>query len=432
MNANTRNQFPALNRLRQGKPVIYFDGAGGSQAPQTVINAYADYLTQGNANLGSPSATSRLTEQLVVEARQAACDFLGCQLAQSVVFGANATSLIFHFSYSIAKQWQAGDEIIVTALDHYANVSPWLNAALACGVTVHTIPIDRETWQLDYSVLANKLNANTRLIAIPYVSNVTGTVVDVQHIVQMARAFAHIQVFVDAVAAAPHVKINFQYLDCDFLVTSGYKHFAGHLGVLVAKPKWLQLLLPNKVAPASEQSPNCWEMGTQNFEAMAAYIACINYLQSLIEDEPVTIDLASSSDFYSGGHDIGSQDMLPADRKQKLENAFTHIQNHENELSRYFMQQLAELRGANLLGQKTTEQRVPIFSLVLANNDHAKVCCALAQANIYCAYGHFYAQGIVEQLALANESGVLRFSLLHYNTRDEIDVLFNELDMILN
>src|SRR5271166_4625576 len=273
-----RSQFPALAQTINGHPAVFLDGPGGTQVPQRVIDAISNYLRRNNANTCGAYATSRNTDAMLAEARAAMADFLHCG-ADEIVFGPNMTTLTFAMSRAIGRDLGPGDEILVTRLDHDANVSPWL-ALEEKGVTIRWAEIHREDCTLDVEDLAAKLNKKTKLVAIGYASNAVGTINPVKEIVRIAHA-AGALAWVDAVHYAPHGLIDVADLDCDFLVCSTYKFFGPHMGVLFGKREHLQRLRPYKVRPNTNAIPNCWEWGTLNHECIAGITACVDYIADL-------------------------------------------------------------------------------------------------------------------------------------------------------
>jgi cysteine desulfurase family protein (TIGR01976 family) len=273
-----RNQFPALSQQINGQPVIFFDGPGGTQVPSSVIDAIAEYLVNSNANAHGAFATSQRTDALITSARAAIADLLGCN-SDELVFGANMTTLTYTLSRAIARELQPGDEIIVTKLDHYANVSPWY-ALSERGVVIREVDINVEGCTLDMNHLQQQINERTRLVAVGYASNGVGTINDVATVVKLAHAVGAM-VFVDAVHYVPHGPIDVHMLECDFLTCSAYKFFGPHVGVLYAKREHLERLRPYKVQPAPEELPSRWETGTQNYEGLAGLVAAINYLAQI-------------------------------------------------------------------------------------------------------------------------------------------------------
>ncbi|KJG07986.1 cysteine desulfurase [Photobacterium kishitanii] len=400
--------FPALNRYINKQPVCFFDGPGGSQVPQSVLDAMSHYLSHFNSNLGGAFFSSTATTSLMANAREVAQAFVNAPSINNMVFGANMTSLTFQLSRIISRDWQAGDEIIVTALDHYSNVSSWQQAAEDKGVIVHQVRLDDTNCDLDYDHFSSLLNSRTKLVAVTYASNVTGSLIDMKRIITAAHAI-EAQVYVDAVHYAPHCLIDVQELDCDFLVCSAYKFFGPHLGIAYIAPQWIQTLRPYKVEPAPNNGPARFETGTQNFEALAGFIAAVNYLAD-----------------YSRNLDEQSLSL-----RQHLSRSFKYYQIYEGTLSQYFLSRLNRYSNVKLFGLNHHHQRTPTFAIRINNVEPAEVAAYLAKHNICIWHGHFYAQGLCEQLNLLNKGGVIRIGCMHYNTFNEIDTLFSMLDCFL-
>jgi cysteine desulfurase family protein (TIGR01976 family) len=281
--ASIRAQFPSLAQTVNGHPAVFFDGPGGTQVPQRVIDAISDYLCHDNANTGGAYATSRHTDAMIAEARAAMADFFHCA-ADEVVFGLNMTSLTYAISRAIGRELNPGDEILVTRLDHDANVSPWLAMAEEKGVTVRWAEIHDEHCTLDMADLAAKINDKTKLVAVGYASNAVGTINAVKEVVQLAHAVGALA-YIDAVHYTPHGLIDVAALDCDFLVCSTYKFFGPHMGVLFGKREHLKRLRPYKVRPNTNAIPNCWEWGTLSHECIAGITACVEYIADLGRNE---------------------------------------------------------------------------------------------------------------------------------------------------
>ncbi len=276
---HVRAQFPSLSQTVHGHPAAFLDGPGGTQVPQRVIDAISDYLRRNNANTGGAYSTSRHTDAMIAEARAAMADFLHCA-ADEVAFGPNMTTLTFAISRAIGRDLKPGDEILVTRLDHDANVSPWLAMAEDRGVTVRWAEINDADCTLDMADLASKINSKTKLVAVGYASNAVGTINPVKEVVQLAHK-AGALAYVDAVHYGPHGLIDVAALDCDFLACSTYKFFGPHMGVLFGKREHLKRLRPYKVRPNTNAIPNCWEWGTLNHECIAGIAACVEYLADL-------------------------------------------------------------------------------------------------------------------------------------------------------
>ncbi|MDP9348059.1 MAG: cysteine desulfurase-like protein, partial [Gemmatimonadota bacterium] len=277
--ARVRADFPAYERLFDGRPLAFLDGPAGSQVPRGVIAAVADYLAYHNANLGGFFPTVVESEAMILEARRAMADFLGGD-SREVVFGQNMTTLTYAFSRALSRTWEPGDEVIVTLLDHQANVAPWKAAAAERGAVVRVVPFHPETGTLDYAALESLLGERTRLVAIGYASNALGTINDVRRVIDRARAVGALS-FVDAVHYAPHGAIDVGGLGCDFLACSAYKFFGPHVGVLWGKLEHLERLEPLKVPPAPENAPDRWESGTLSHEGIAGVAAAVDWIAGL-------------------------------------------------------------------------------------------------------------------------------------------------------
>ena len=406
-----RPLFPALNQYVDNRPVLFFDGPGGSQVPQSVLDAMNHYLGRFNSNLGGTFFSSTITTALMAKARQVAQTLVNAASANNMVFGANMTTLTFQLSRAISRDWQAGDEVIVTALDHYSNVSSWQQAAEDKGATVHQVRINETNCDLDYDHFNALLTTRTKLVAVTYASNVTGSLIDVQRIITAAHAVGA-QVYVDAVHYAPHRLIDVQHLNCDFLVCSAYKFFGPHLGIAYIAPQWQQTLRPYKVEPAPNDGPARFETGTQNFESLAGFIEAVEYLAHYSR----TLDTQSLS------------------LRQHLSRSFDYYQAYESTLSQYFLNHLNRYNNVTLFGldhQQNNRQRTPTFAIRIDKAIPADIAAFLGEQNICVWHGHFYAQGLCEQLNLMDKGGVIRIGCMHYNTFNEIDTLFEVLDCFL-
>lgn len=416
-----RSQFPALKqRFLRGSDAairgsnvenderhqaVFLDGPGGSQVPLPVLDAMHQYLGHYNSNLGGHFFSSQITTDLMLKARGAAQSLLNAPSSKQIVFGANMTSLTFQLSRAISRDWDRGDEIIVTDLDHYANVSPWKEAAQDRGVEVFTAGVTQPECQLDMVHLESLLSAKTKLIAVTMASNTTGSVVDIASIVRMAKRVGAM-VYVDAVHYAPHQLIDVQALGCDFLVCSAYKFFGPHLGLAYVAAPWIDSLTPYKVEPAPNTGPNRFETGTQNFEALAGFCASVDYLAQWG---------APSSTL-----------------RERLQASFAHYIQYETELSDYFLEQFSSLEGATLYGlNRAGPERTPTFAFRLDNVSPEQVAKTLGEEHICVWNGHFYAIGLVRTLGCLESGGVIRVGLMHYNTKAEIDRLFDVLKTLV-
>lgn len=404
-----RRQFPALMQQVAGKSPIFLDGPGGSQVPQSVLSAMSAYLGYYNSNLGGAFFSSDKTVELMANARQAAADLLNAPSRDQIVFGANMTSLTFSFSRAISRDWQADDEIIVTNADHFSNVSSWQQAAQDKGVKVNAARINEVDCSLDLAHLASLLNSNTKLVAVTYASNTTGSINDIQRIVAMAHEVGAL-VYVDAVHYAPHELVDVQALDCDFLACSAYKFFGPHLGMVYGKREHLEGFTPYKVEPAKDVIPGRWETGTQSFEALAGLIAAVDYIA----------DISELDDSHS--------------RREKLTVAFAKTKQHEMALSEHFLTRLVNYPKIKLFGIDDLErlsERTPTFALTFAGLEPRQVSEFLGKQHICVWDGNFYAQGLCEQLGVLDKGGVVRIGCMHYNTIEELDQLFDLFDELL-
>lgn len=400
-----RQQFPALSQHINGHPVVFLDGPGGTQVPGTVTQAIAHYLLTANANLHGAFPTSARTDALIWEARSAVADFLGCD-GDEVVFGANMTSLTFAVSRAIGRELQPGDEIIVTSLDHDANVAPWL-ALEERGVIVRTVEMHKEDCTLDLRDLEQKLTERTRLVAIGYASNAVGTINDVAQVVRLARA-AGALTFVDAVHYAPHGPLNVRALDCDWLACSAYKFFGPHVGILYGKREHLTRFTPYKARPAPEEIPYRWETGTQNHEGLAGLVATIAYLTAL-------------------GQRISP---TATERRQALMTAMVVIQEYERSLSEQLIPHLLEIPGLTLYGITDPSRfawRTPTVGFRLSGYTPRELAVALGERGIFAWNGNFYALNLTQRLGIETSGGLLRIGFVHYNTPEEIQRLLQVL-----
>jgi cysteine desulfurase family protein (TIGR01976 family) len=402
-----REQFPALAQYHNDRPVTFFDGPGGSQVPQSVLDSMVDYLGRFNSNLGGHYFSSQATVDVMQFARESAQALLNAPSSGNIVFGANMTSLTFQLSRAISRDWKEGDEIIVSALDHYSNVSSWQQAAQDKGVVVHQVRIDEEDCTLDLDHLLCLLNEKTRLVAVTYASNTTGSIVDMHRVVEMAHNIGA-QVYVDAVHYAPHHLVDVQALGCDFLACSAYKFFGPHVGIAYIADQWLHTIKPYKVEPATNIGPGRFETGTQSFEGLVGVTAAIEYLAQF-GDEGASL-------------------------RQRLEQSYALYNQHEQQLSEHFLQRLGALDGVNLFGinNESSQLRTPTFALTFDKYSPEFIAKTLGEHNICVWNGHFYALGLVRQLGLEESGGVVRIGCMHYNTTAEIDMLFDVLESILD
>ena len=399
--ALVRPQFPALRR-----DATFLDGAAGSQVPQSVIDAVSNYYVRHNANHGGYFATSRESDAVVDEARRACADLLGTPDDQCVVFGANMTTLTFTLSRAIAARWQPGDEVIVTRLDHDANVSPWVRAALDRGVTVHHVDVHVEDCTLDLESFRLQLSPRTKLVAIGCASNAVGTRNPFPEMTRLAHEVGAL-VFLDAVHHAPHLGMDVTAWDCDFLCCSAYKFFGPHVGVLYGKRHLLEGLPAYKVRPCPESLPDRWMTGTQNFAAIAGTGAAVEYLAGI-------------------GRSLGET----GDRRACLVRAFAIIERYEREAGARLLEALASVKGVRIHGitePKRLGERVPTVSFTLAGRTPGQVARHLASRNVFAWHGNYYALPLTDALGVEPD-GMVRVGLLHYNTAADVGRLVAALE----
>jgi len=417
-----RTQFPALSQYVSVQPAAFLDGPGGTQVPQRVINTISDYLRSNNANTCGAYQTSRNTDQVITSARAAIADFLGCD-PDEVVFGPNMTTLTFAMSRAIGRELGRGDEILLTHLDHDANVSPW-RALEERGVKIQFVDIREQDCTLNMEDLAAKINSRTRLVAVGYASNAVGTINDVKTIVSLAHA-AGALAYIDAVHYAPHGTIDVRELGCDFLVCSTYKFFGPHMGVLYGKRQHLARFTPYKVRANTNAMPQRWEWGTLNHECIAGITACVEYLADLGHH---TSHVAE--DALVRGEGAGTCD---ATRRDALQAAYRAIRAHELNLSERMLHGLAEISGLRLYGVSDPariDSRCPTFAVRINGHSPLELALRLGQRGIFTWDGNYYALNLTERLDVEKDGGFLRIGLVHYNTEEEVDRLLRELRAI--
>jgi cysteine desulfurase family protein (TIGR01976 family) len=396
-----RPEFPALAMEQDGRPVVFLDGPGGTQVPQRVIDAVAAYYRESNANHGGAFATSARSDAIVEEAHAAVADLVGASSPAEVKFGQNMTSLTFALSRSIARVLRPGDEVIISRLDHEANRGPWIAAAADAGATVREIAIDPATCTLDLATLDAALSERTRLVAVGYASNATGTINPVAEIVRRARSVGA-WTFVDAVHHAPHGPLDVDALGCDFLACSAYKFFGPHLGILWGRTDLLDELPAYKVRPADDR----WETGTQNHEGIAGTLAAVEYL-------------ATVGDHF-GGVAPGTT------RRERLVAGMRAIEGHERGLAVRLLGGMAAIPGLHVHGLADpgrVAERTPTFAVTLDGWTPRAAAEALGRRGIFAWDGDFYATTLIEDLGLAPTGGVIRLGLVHYTTPEEADRL---------
>ncbi|MGQ9604582.1 MAG: cysteine desulfurase-like protein [Thermogutta sp.] len=400
-----RRQFAALSKRENGLPVTFFDAAAGTQVPHAVLDAVVRYLVETNANHGGVFATSRESDALLFSARAALADFLGTADPDTIFFGANMTTLTFAFSRAISRTWKPGDEILLTRLEHDANFTPWVRAAEETGARIRIADIRPEDGTLDLDDFARKLSPQTRLVAVTAASNALGTLTPIAEITRQAHA-AGALVFVDAVHYAPHRCIDTDGWGIDFLVCSGYKFFAPHVGIMWGRRPLLESLPAYKVRPAPNVLPDRWMTGTQNHEGIAGVAAAVEYLADL-----------------GRGCEPGAPN-----RRSALRSAFQAITRHEQSLAAALLQDLSDCPGIRVWGirKADADRRVPTVAIT-----HRRLCARelaeyLASRSIFTWHGNFYALPLTEALGVEPD-GLLRISMVHYNTHEEVARLISAL-----
>ncbi len=403
-----RHQFPALTQELNDQPIIFFDGPGGTQVSRSVMDAMSDYLTRSNANVHGAFATSGRTDALITSARAATADFLGCE-SDEVVFGANMTTLTFAVSRALGRELQPGDEIVVTRLDHDANIAPWY-VLEERGAIIRIVDINVKDCTLDMVDLERQITNQTRLVAVGYASNAVGTINNVAAVIRLAHAVGAL-VFVDAVHYAPHNPIDVRALGCDFLACSAYKFFGPHIGILYGKHEHLTRLRPYKVQPASEQVPSRWETGTQNHEGLAGLVAMIDYLTELGYRVSPSVER----------------------RRAALLAAMEAIQQYERELCEQLITGLLQIPGLILYGiidPACFAWRTPTVAVRLTGYTPYTLAKVLGDRGIFTWNGNFYALKLTERLNVESSGGFLRIGLVHYNTVEEVHRLLKVLNEI--
>ncbi len=408
-----RQQFPSLNRRD-----VFFDNPGGTQIARQSLDRINHYLLNCNANHEGAFRTSKESDAVLQEAHAAMADFLNASSAEEIVFGNNMTTLTLHISRSLACTLNRGDEIVVTRMDHDANISPWLLIAEDRGCKVTWVDFDVEEGTLDLEDFARAMEHKPKIVAFGYASNALGTVNPVRKLTKMAKE-AGALVYVDAVQYAPHGPIDVQDIGCDFLVCSSYKFFGPHAGILFGKRDLLTQLKAYKVRPASNALPSRFETGTQNHEGIAGVLGAIEYFEWLGEQ-------------FGSAQEEADEGGLSA-RRLTLKRAMTAVHAHEFELSRTLIETVQAVPGAHIHGvtdPRRLDERVPTVSFTLDGKQPRRVAEMLAEQGFYVWDGNYYALAVTERLGLEDKGGMVRVGPVHYNTRDEIARLGTALDKI--
>jgi cysteine desulfurase family protein (TIGR01976 family) len=438
-----RSQFPSLAQFVNGQPAVFLDGPGGTQVPQRVIEAIADYLARNNANTGGAYATSRSTDAMIAEARAAMADFLNCD-ADEVVIGPNMTTLTYAMSRAIGRELGPGDEIVLTLLDHDANFSPW-KALEEKGVTIRTVNFNPADCTLDMHDLARKISSHTRLVAVGYASNAVGTINNVAEVVRLARQAGALS-YIDAVHYAPHGTIDVRALDCDFLVCSTYKFFGPHMGVLYGKREHLKKFRPYKVRPNTNNIPNCWEWGTLNHECIAGIKACVDYWEELGHRAmggglgPQGLKPPSLSALDGTAKAVPFRKDTPqaspratTNRREAIVAAHDAIRPHERALLEKMVAGLVAIPGLKLYGisdPKRFDHRCATVVVRIDGHTPLELATKLGERGFFTWDGNYYALNVTEQLDVEKTGGFLRIGLVHYNTMEEVERMLVALQKI--
>jgi cysteine desulfurase family protein (TIGR01976 family) len=389
--SDIRSHFPALERIHNGFPVAYFDGPGGTQVPRAVVDAMNDYLFHHNANTHWAYPTSEETDEIIERSRQALADFLNAS-PREIAFGQNMTSLTFHLARALSKHWSAGDEVIITELDHHANQDTWRRLEVERGVTIRVVPLDIESGTIDLQDLESLLTNRTKLVAIGAASNALGTINDVKRATALAHSVGAL-CFVDAVHYAAHHLVDVKEIDCDFLACSAYKFYGPHIGILYGRQHLLDLTDFPKLRPSPNDSPDRVETGTQSHEAIAGAAAAVDFLASL-----------------AAGHT----------RRERLQATMTALHHRHSALLKRLWNGLAAINGVCIYGPPPDAARTSTISFTLKDHTSDAVARTLADQGVFVSNGDFYALTVAEKMGVA-EDGFVRVGCACYTTEDEID-----------
>jgi cysteine desulfurase family protein (TIGR01976 family) len=394
-----RAQFPALERRAGALPVAYFDGPGGTQVPRSVAKAMTDYLFDHNANTHWAYPSSAETDEIIMASRGAVADFLNAS-PNEIAFGLNMTTITFHLARALGRALGAGDEIVITELDHHANVAPWRALERERGVTIRLVKLDTATGQLDWSDLERHLSKRTRVLAIGAASNALGTITDVARAVKLARAASPgVITFVDAVHYAPHNLVDVRAIDCDYLACSAYKFYGPHIGILYGKHERLAALDVPRLEPAPDEAPERLETGTQNHEGIAGAAAAVDFLACIAAD--------------SGAH-----------RRARLVKAFAELHARGDAMMRLMWEGLGAIKGVRLYGPPPGVPRTPTVVFTVAGVSTTDIALSLAKQGVFASNGDFYASTVVERYG-QQPDGFVRTGCACYTTRAEVERLID-------
>ena len=409
-----RRQFPALDRLYKGFPIAYFDGAGGTQTPSTVVNAVADYLLNHNANTHWEYPTSHETDAIIESARHTFADFLNAA-ADEIVFGPNTTTMIYHLSRALGRSLGPGDEIVITELEHHANVAPWQALEIERGVRLNICQMDPETGQLDWDDFERLITKQTKVVSFGAGCNALGTVNDYHRAVEMAHSVGALAL-VDAVHYAPYFLCDVKATGCDFLTCSAYKFYGPHVSIFYGKRDLLESIDFPKLEPAPNTAPERVEMGTQNHEGIAGAAAAVDFYASLVG--------------YRTGS--GSDRVIEAtlNRRELLQSAFAGLRAHSAPQVKRLWEELSKINGVRLYGPPPDVKRTPTISFVIKDVTSTNVARRLAERGLFASHGDFYAQTVIERLGLAPE-GLVRVGCACYTSDEEIERLIEAVGEIV-
>jgi cysteine desulfurase family protein (TIGR01976 family) len=415
--AAIRGQFPGLKRLQNGEPAVFFDNPAGTQMARQSIDRMVWAMTEVNANLGGQFETSILAGKLVDDAHEAAKDFVNAASVEEIVFGQNMTTLTFMMSRSLGRELKAGDEIVVSRMDHDGNVTPWVIMAEERGLKLKWLDFSPETFEFDLAQVGNIVTDRTRLVAVGYASNVTGTINNVKAIAAAAKAASggKALVYVDAVQFAPHGVIDVQDIGCDFLVCSAYKFYGPHYGLLWGKREHLERLTAYKVRAATEELPSKFVTGTTNREELAGIMGAIEYYEWL-------------------GKNFGGATNPALTRRQRIVAGVEAMLRHDHDLAERLIAGLTQVKNLRIMGitdRAAFSRRVPTVSFAMDGCDPTEVAKFMASQGIYVWDGHNYGVEPVTRLGLIDKGGVVRVGPTHYNTPGEIDRFLGALNVYL-
>ena len=414
-----RGKFPALNIKDSGVRRIYFDNPAGTQVSTEVIEAVQKCMIESNANIQGGFETSNRVDKILDEFHQSMADFLNATSSEEIIFGQNMTTLTLHISRSIGRLLSKGDEIILSRMDHDANISPWLLLAEDIGLSVKWLSFDTEKYEFDLNSLENLLSDKTKIICIGGASNLLGTINDIKSICKIAKK-ANALTYVDAVQLAPHVSIDVQDIDCDFLVCSAYKFFGPHQGILWGKRELLKSLSPYKVRPATSELPGCFETGTQSHEGMAGTTAAVNYFAWIGREYAETYQI---------------ENKYKNERTKFVHAALDYLFEYEKLLTIDLIEGLQNIKNVQVQGiteKNALDRRLPTVSFSVSGLSPSRIAEGLAKENIFVWSGHSYALEVVKSLNLLDEGGVLRTGPVHYNTINEVHDFLEILDKLIS